>query len=124
MTSIFTLLQQLISLVMAIVSLLGLKTANTVEVELYANPTSGYMWEYSYDKNGIIALTEEYYLPDPSAILSSGGGTQKFTFRAIGTGTVNVTFRYVKKPGKDVASTYVYSYSVDDTGKITLLSIK
>ena len=124
MASIFTLLRQLISLVMAIVSLLGVKTTNTVDVELYANPTSGYMWEYSYDKTGIITLSEEYYLPDPSAILSSGGGTQKFTFRAIGAGTVNVTFKYVNKITKETASTYVYTYSVDETGKINLLSVK
>ena len=124
MTSIFSLLQQLISLVMAIVSLLGLNTTNTVDVELYANPSSGYMWEYSYDKNGVIALSEEYYLPDPSAILSSGGGTQKFTFRAISKGNVNVTFRYVNTITDEIASTYVYAYSVDDTGKINLISVK
>ena len=91
MSSLFAFLQQLISIMMAIISLLGLKT-NTVDVELYANPTSGYTWEYSYDQKGILTLSDSYYLPDPSAILSSGGGTQKFTFKAIGTGTVNITF--------------------------------
>lgn len=124
MASIFELLRQLIALVMAVVSLLGIKTTSSVDVELYANPSSGYMWEYSYDKNGIVALTDEYYLPDPSAILSSGGGTQKFTFKAIGTGTVNITFKYVDTLEKDVASTYVYTYSVDETGEIKLLSVK
>lgn len=121
MTALFVLLQRLVALMMAVISMLGLKT-NTVEVELYANPTSGYSWEYSYDRTGVIALSEIYYLPDTSAILSGGGGTQKFTFRAVGSGTVNVTFRYVKNIGKDVASTYVYTYSVDESGEITLLN--
>ena len=124
MVAIFELLKQLIALVMAVVSLLGIKTTSAVDVELYANPSSGYMWEYSYDKNGIVALTDEYYLPDPSAILSSGGGTQKFTFQAIGPGIVNITFRYVDTLGKDIASTYVYTYSVDETGEIELISVK
>lgn len=123
MTSLVVLLQRLVALMMAIISFLGIKT-KTVDVELYANPTSGYSWEYSFDKNGVITLSETYYLPDTSAILSGGGGTQKFVFRAVGSGTVNVTFKYVKDFDNDVASTYVYTYTVDDSGEIILNNVQ
>ena len=123
MASLFDLLQQLISVLLAIISLLGLKT-NTVDVELYANPTSGYTWEYSYDKKGVLTLSDSYYMPDSSAILSNGGGTQTFTFRAVGTGTVNITFNYKENISENIASTYIYTYSVDESGEITLIDIQ
>lgn len=123
MTSLFVLLQQLIAIMLAIINLLGLQT-NTVEVELYANPVSGYNWEYSYDKTGVLTLSETYYLPDTSEILSGGGGTQKYVFRAVGSGTVNITFEYVNNFTDEVASTYVYTYSVDESGEITLQNIQ
>ena len=122
MTALFSLLQQLIALMMAVINLLGLNNKNVVTVELYTNPSSGYSWEYSYDRIDVLVLSDNRFVPDTSAILSGGGGTQVFEFRALSSGTVNITFRYVNKFDKTVASEYVYTYSVDDTGKITLLS--
>ena len=40
------------------------------------------------------------------------------------SGTVNITFRYVNKDDGSVASEYIYTYIVDDTGNITLQSIQ
>lgn len=122
MTALFSLLQQLVALMMAIISLLGLNNnKSTVTVELYTNPSSGYSWEYSYDRIDILVLDENRYIPDTSAILSNGG-TQVFSFRAINSGTVNITFRYVNKITDNVASEYVYTYVVDDAMNITLQS--
>ncbi|MBR3867852.1 MAG: protease inhibitor I42 family protein [Clostridia bacterium] len=123
MIALFSLLRQLVSLMIAVISLLGLNK-NTVTVELYTNPASGYSWEYSYDDTGILTLSKSYYIPDSSAILSGGGGTQNFNFSAITSGTVNITFRYVNKDDGSVASEYIYTYIVDDTGNITLQSIQ
>ena len=123
MTSLFVLLKQLVAFMLAIINMFGLKT-NTVEVELYANPVSGYTWEYSYDNYGVLTLTDSYYMPDASEILSGGSGTQKYIFRAVGTGTVNVTFEYVNTITKDIASTYVYTYTVDEFGEIILENIQ
>ena len=122
MTALFSLLQQLIALMMAVINLLGLNNKNVVTVELYTNPSSGYSWEYSYDRIDVLVLSDNRFVPDTSAILSGGGGTQVFEFRALSSGTVNITFRYVNKFDKTVASEYVYTYTVDDTGKITLQS--
>ena len=122
MTALFSLLQQLIALMMAVINLLGLNNKNVVTVELYTNPSSGYSWEYSYDRIDVLVLSDNRFVPDTSAILSGGGGTQVFEFRALSSGTVNITFSYVNKIDKTVASEYVYTYTVDDTGKITLQS--
>lgn len=123
MTALFSLLQQLVALIMAIISLLGLNNnKSTVTVELYTNPSSGYSWEYSYDRIDVLILDEDRYIPDTSAILSGGGGTQVFSFRAINSGTVNITFRYVNQITDNIASEYVYTYVVDDAMNITLQS--
>jgi predicted secreted protein len=124
MTALFSLLQQIVALIMSIISLLGLNNKNIVTVELYTNPSSGYSWEYSYDRIDVLVLSDNRFAPDTSAILSGGGGTQVFEFRALSSGTVNITFSYVNKIDKSVASKYIYTYIVDDTGKITLQSIQ
>lgn len=123
MTVLFTLLRQLVALMIAVISLLGLNES-TVTVELYANPASGYSWEYSYDKTGILTLSENSYIPDSSDILSGGGGTHNFKFRAVANGTVNITFKYVNNADGSVASEYVYTYDVDYRGNITLQGVQ
>ncbi len=126
MVIIFTLLKALVSILLAIFSLLGFQI-NTTTVELYANPSSGYEWEYSFDEQGIMILNESHYSPDTASIITGkGGGTQYFTFRALNSGTVNITFEYVKYSGtqRTVASTYVYTYMVDSAGGIALYQIQ
>lgn len=126
MVIIFTLLRVLVSLLLALVNILGLQF-NTTTVELYANPSSGYEWEYSMDEQGIMTLNDTHYSPDTASILTGkGGGTQYFTFRALNSGTVNITFEYVKYTGTErvVASTYVYTYIIDSHGGIALYQIR
>ena len=72
-------------------------------------------------------LNESHYSPDTASIITGkGGGTQYFTFRALNSGTVNITFEYVKYSGtqRTVASTYVYTYMVDSAGGIALYQIQ
>lgn len=124
MTLIFSLLKFFVTIILAITTLLGSAfKAKTVDVELYANPASGYSWEYSMDKTGVLSFAKNTYTPDSSAILSGGGGTQEFTFRAVNEGTVNITFEYVNNLNKSVASRYVYTYTVTDDGTILLKGI-
>lgn len=126
MTLIFGLLKAVVSILLAIINILGIQF-NTTKVELYENPASGYKWEYSFDQSGIITLNETHYTPDTDSILSGkGGGTRYFTFRALDSGNVRVTFEYVKYTDNQriVASDYIYTYIVDDFGGITLHSIE
>lgn len=126
MVLVFSLLKGLVSLLLAVINILGIQF-NTTTVELYTNPSSGYDWEYSFDETGIMTLNESHYSPDTASLLTGkGGGTQYFTFRALNRGTVNITFEYVKytEVERIVASKYVYTYIVDDSGGITLYRIQ
>lgn len=126
MTALFSCLQKIIALMLAIVNMLGL-TNDTVTVELYSNPSSGYVWEYEMDRTGVMTLIETHYDSDPFSLLTNGGGGKRsFTFRAVSSGTVHITFRYVKIIGleKVTASRYIYTYTVGTDGTISLYSIQ
>lgn len=126
MISVFNLLKWILSLLAAMLSLFNLNAPKTT-VELYHNPSSGYRWEYDMDKAGVLSYSKSHYTPDSdSALTGKGGGTQNYTFRAIGTGTVNITFSYYKyENGKKVVSSqYIYTYTVAEDGTITLKSIQ
>ncbi len=122
MAAILNLLKMILAFFPALINLFGFG-AETVDVELYADPSSGYVWEYSCDRTDVLILSGKYFVPDSSAILSSGGGTQKYTFREIGEGTVNITFEYTNSDTDEVVSKYIYTYNVDANGKITLLKV-
>jgi len=126
MTLLFALLKGVVSILLAIINIFGIQV-NTTKVELYENPSSGYRWEYSFDQSGIMTLHDSRYSPDTDSILTGkGGGTRYFTFRALDSGTVQITFEYVKYSGNQrvVASDYIYTYIVDDYGGIALFSIE
>ncbi len=126
MLSIFSLLRWILTLLMALLSIFNLNAPKTT-VELYFNPSSGYNWEYEMDKSGVLSYSESHYTPDSgSAMSGKGGGTKYYTFKAVGEGTVNITFNYYKYENlkKVIVSQYVYTYTVADDGTITLKSIQ
>ncbi|MBQ8210703.1 MAG: protease inhibitor I42 family protein [Clostridia bacterium] len=126
--TIFNTFVRIISIFIALIQLLNIDlSANEVSVELYTNPSSGYKWEYSMDELGYLTLVSTDYNADSgSAITGKGGGTKTFTFRAIRSGTVNITFQYTKIEGfsKTVATEYVYTYDIAEDGTISLRSIQ
>ncbi len=126
MTIIFSFIKSFVSIILAIINMFNVQF-ETCTVELYENPSSGYEWEYSFDETGILAQVESHYTPDPDSIINGkGGGTKIFTFRSLNSGTVNITFEYVtySQDEKIVASKYIYTYTVDDNGKISLQDVK
>lgn len=128
MTIIFDTIVRIFSFFIAIIQLLNIDfSSQTVSVELYTTPSSGYNWEYSMDNSGYMMLVSTDYKSDSgSAIPGKGGGTKTFTFRSIRSGTVNITFSYTKTEGfeKIVATEYVYTYYIDNDGNITLVNIQ
>lgn len=128
MATLFIYLQKIMLLLTALMNLFNFNTKpETVTVDLYANPSSGYVWEYDFDNDGILIMTESKYTPDAATVLQGrGGGTRTFKFRAVDSGTVRIKFNYVKTVGgkKQSVSQYIYTYDVDRDKKITLCSVQ
>ena len=121
MSMLFRWLQRFAAIIAAFTALLGVKQT-TVTVSLYANPSSGYSWECSFDRQGVMTLSDSYYKQNLTLFSDdTKDGKQYFILKSIGEGTVNVRFKYVNSRGY-VASSYTYRYSVSDTGRITLIS--
>lgn len=66
-------------------------------IALDSNPTTGYNWEEKHDA-AILSLVESKYEPDKKAAgLVGAGGTQYFQFKALKTGSTEITLTY-KRP--------------------------
>ena len=63
-------------------------------IALDSNPTTGYNWEEKHDA-AMLNLVESIYEPDtPAAGLVGAGGTQYFQFKALKTGSTEITLTY------------------------------
>lgn len=85
-----------------------------VYVNLYANMTTGYGWQYSIAGESIRCLSEDYIAP-PYSDMVGVGGEWTATFGLTGADGVSiVTLRYMRDFGnKDVAETRLFSVTVE-----------
>ncbi|MEW6142451.1 MAG: protease inhibitor I42 family protein [Chloroflexota bacterium] len=80
-------------------------------IALASNPTTGFSWQLNYDTM-ILTLTNKDYVQDPGAAGRVGaGGTEKFTFQGVKTGTTKVTLTY-QRPWESVPPTETKTFSV------------
>jgi predicted secreted protein len=86
-----------------------------LEVELAANPTTGYTWRLDPGSAPLLQLKARRY--ESSAMPSSGprygaGGKDHFVFEAAGTGTAQLHFEYRRGPANEPARTYDLTVSI------------
>ncbi len=112
----------LAALTAALLLLVGCSSSKSITVELPANATTGYTWMVEMDKEGVLEMTGDEYIA-PNSDLVGAGGTQKYTFAAVGDGTVSITFTYLQSWDPDsAANTSVRTYEVAN-GEITEKSV-
>ena len=70
-------------------------------IALGSNPTTGYMWQESYDEN-MLELVEKTYKPGKEAKqgLVGAGGVEYFRFKPLKTGETEITLVY-KRPWEE-----------------------
>jgi len=76
----------------------------TFNIALKANPSTGYKWEVSYDKN-FVQLKEESHKRDPSKPKNyvGVGGITTFVFKPVKVGETEIEFTYKRPWEKEVA---------------------
>jgi predicted secreted protein len=80
-----------------------------LEVELAANPTTGYTWRLDTGNAPLLQLKSRRY--ESSALSGAAphygsGGRDRFVFEAAGTGTAQLHFEYRRVPAGEPARTY------------------
>ena len=70
-------------------------------IALGSNPTTGYMWQESYDEN-MLELVEKAYKPGKEAKegMVGAGGVEYFRFKTLKTGETEITLVY-KRPWEE-----------------------
>lgn len=68
-----------------------------LEVQLDANPTTGYEWTCAIEGDAVTAEGDNYVAPGDSNEPKAGeGGVQIFAFKASGSGEATLTFTYAR----------------------------
>jgi inhibitor of cysteine peptidase len=69
----------------------------TFTIALDANATTGYNWSQTTKDTNVVAYVDNEYVAearDPQVV--GGGGTDTFTFKAVGKGTTTITLAYAR----------------------------
>ena len=70
-------------------------------IALESNPTTGYSWQASFDTTALELVEQTYELGDyAKEDVVGAGGTELFRFKALKSGTVQITFDY-QRPWED-----------------------
>jgi inhibitor of cysteine peptidase len=69
----------------------------TFTIALDANATTGYNWSQTTKDTNVVVYVDNAYVAearDPQVV--GGGGTDTFTFKAVGKGTTTITLAYAR----------------------------
>ena len=86
----------------------------TFSIQLPANPTTGYRWQYVPDPEPLFepAGKPEYHLVDDNPTTVGSGGTEIWTFRPLGTGQQVLRMEYRRPWEQDAGAARVMWYKV------------
>jgi inhibitor of cysteine peptidase len=81
-------------------------------IALDSNPTTGYNWEEKHDA-AMLSLVESKYEPDKKAAgLVGAGGTQYFQFKALKTGSTEITLTYKRSWESSIGEQKVFKVDI------------
>ena len=84
----------------------------TFIVTLESNPTTGYQWQLnkSFDKKYVELIKSEFKRSKTDLV--GAPGTEIWTFKALKSGTIKLSFKYARSWEKDVAPIKISDYKV------------
>jgi inhibitor of cysteine peptidase len=82
------------------------------EIVVDSNPSTGFVWTVAEEPDSAVATLEDqvYEKPDSSAL--GAPGTERFTFKAVGTGTTTVALNYARPSDPDSSDNTTDSYTI------------
>jgi predicted secreted protein len=92
----------------------SLDVGDRLDVELEANPTTGYSWELGPLPEGLELVSSEF--EEPGGSLVGAPGMQLFVFDAVGAGSGILRFEYVRVFDDPVVAEQIVEYVVTIDG--------
>lgn len=104
------------------------KFQDSITLELFSNPTTGYDWYYTLEKdnkkNNIIQEVSNKYIPDKpkDSKICGSGGKRVWKFKGIKPGATKIKFEY-KRPGQsnNAIKSIEFIFKVNKQNKIKLI---
>lgn len=99
-------------------------SSKTMEIKLYGNGTTGYIWNYVIENNDVILLSEENFESEnKDEQVVGAGGNYIYTFKGQKEGTSKITFTYQRPWEEEILYDITYEVEVDSSNKITLKNL-
>jgi inhibitor of cysteine peptidase len=70
-----------------------IEVGDKIRIELCANPSTGYEWDYEMTVEGIVA-EEDHDYDEPESDADGASGTEFWTFEAVNSGNTEITMEY------------------------------
>ena len=112
-----------VCIIIGIAAVIFQKKADTYEITLSENATTGYMWSYTMSEEGIVEETSAEYTSRDKECLVGAASDKTWTFKALKPGNVTLTFSYARSWEKEAISTAVYQLKVTDGLQIEEVSV-
>jgi inhibitor of cysteine peptidase len=90
----------------------NLKPGDTFEVRLEANPSTGYGWMVSAEKNSIVRQKSMKFIRGGVGDIAGAGGRNVWKFEGVKAGNQKLTFSYQRPWEKGVPAVKTVWYSV------------
>jgi len=85
------------------ISLVEVKVGQEFDITLDSNPSTGYQWQLAKQLNEtILVLIGSEYKPSESDLIAGAGGMEIWTFKAVNSGTAEISLKYVRPWETDV----------------------
>ncbi len=88
----------------------ALDVGDRLDIELEANPTTGYSWELGPVPDGLRLVSSDF--DEPGGSLVGAAGTQVFVFDVVGPGDGILRFEYVRVFDDPVIAAQIVEYTV------------
>ena len=92
----------------------ALDVGDQIDVQLEANPTTGYSWELGPLPDGLELVSSGF--EEPGGSLVGAGGTQVFVFDVVGPGDGILRFEYVRVFDDPVVAEKIVEYVLTISG--------
>lgn len=92
----------------------ALDVGDQIDVQLEANPTTGYSWELGPLPDGLELVSSDF--EEPGGSLVGAAGTQVFVFDVVGPGDGILRFEYVRVFDDPVVAAQIVEYVLTISG--------